>query len=140
MNQRAPTSEDPGCFSKDSRIILYVGVDHHGQDTCEGSIGERQCIAIGPNDWKSRPSVPQHPGRNVNANGHSTQTGVLGHLCKSTQQGQGIIDQCVDQFGLGQRVVPGDQRFARGVVIVGREGDVAGLRHDPADPPPRSAE
>ena len=44
---------------------------------------ERQCITIGPNDWKSRPSMSKHPGRNVNANGHSTQTANPCGMCSS---------------------------------------------------------
>ena len=42
-------------------------------------------------------------------------------LERTLKQRQGVVDQCVDECGLGHWVVPGDERLARGLVVVGSE-------------------
>ena len=47
-------------------------------------------------------------------------------LGESTDDGEGIFDQAVDQGCLGHRVVPGDDRLAGRVVIMSADGDFSG--------------
>jgi len=55
-------------------------------------------------------------------------------LSERAQQGEGIVDKPVDQSGPGDGVVPGDERLACGLVIVGAEGDPGRPRDGPAHP------
>ena len=59
---------------------------------------------------------------------------LLGRILERCQEMDGIVDQPIDEGRLGHRVVPGDQGFASGLVVVGTHTHVFGSGNEPANP------
>ena len=75
--------------------------------------------------------LARHQGQQAQSGGG---VGLAGALFEGGQHGEGVAHQSVDQGRLGHRVVPGDEGFARRLVVMGTDGDVGGPGDDPAHP------
>jgi hypothetical protein len=61
--------EHPSDLPENRRVVRHVGVHHDGDDDRYGVVAKRQVFGVGQRHAQAMASVPQHPGRDIDAKG-----------------------------------------------------------------------